>query len=135
MAEMTTDRLDPVEAPALRRNPNDITHDEVERAMRDNKWQPGAAARQLKIPRTTLYDLIEKHPTLRLATDLTDEQLAVALKECDGDVGAAAKALRVSRRSLQLQLTRVGVQWDADAGVARIPQRHKTAPGDDDDTE
>jgi len=50
------------------RRPSDLDDVEVEEAMRANDFEPAAAARHLGIRRPSLYNLIRRHPRLRLAS-------------------------------------------------------------------
>ena len=83
-----------------RQRPSILGDAEVEEAMRACNFEPAAAARRLGIRRPSLYNLIRRHPTLRLAQDIPEPELHAVLEECGGDVAEAARRLEVSGRAL-----------------------------------
>jgi two-component system nitrogen regulation response regulator GlnG len=89
------------------RRPSDLDDVEVEEAMRANDFEPAAAARHLGIRRPSLYNLIRRHPRLRLAEEIPEEELRSMLGDCAGDVAAAARRLEVSWRALGRRVARL----------------------------
>ena len=98
--------------PAARRRPSEVSDDEVEDAMEAAGFEPAAAARRLGIGRASLYKLVRRHPTLRLASDLAAEELIAMLAKVDGEVCDAAQLLRVSKRALERRLTQLGLNGE-----------------------
>ena len=88
------------------RRPSTLDHEEVETAMRACAFEPAAAARRLGIRRPSLYNLIRRHPRLRLCEDLADDEVRRAMTECDGDLETAAQRLEVSARALGRRIAR-----------------------------
>jgi two-component system nitrogen regulation response regulator GlnG len=99
----------PEEAPAARRKSTDVTEAELVEAMRQSDWDVKAAADRLGIPRSSIYDLIERSPELRLAGDLSVEELTGAFEACGGDLDALVRRLQVSRRALMRRLKELGL--------------------------
>jgi len=92
-----------------RRLLRDISDEEVMEALRRHNFQPGRAAEELGVARSSMYALVNESPTLRKAADLTREQVTAQLAAVDGDVAAAANALEVSERGLRLRLKQLGI--------------------------
>ena len=95
---------------AARRDPADVTDDELLAALRANKWRAVAAAAQLGLPRSTLYALIDRSKRIRKAKDIPEAELRRIYDSCGGELDAAAAELEVSRRALKLRITELG--WD-----------------------
>lgn len=94
---------------APRRKPSSLGHDEVEAAMRACAFEPAAAARHLGIGRPSLYNLMRRHPRLRLCEDMADDEVRRVMAECGGDVNTAAQRLEVSARALGRRVARDGL--------------------------
>ncbi|MFY1826001.1 sigma 54-interacting transcriptional regulator [Myxococcus fulvus] len=92
-----------------RRKPSDITPDALLTALREGGWDFQAAADRLGIHRTSIYDLIERHPHLRTVGDLSVEELTECFRACAGDVDAMVRKLEVSRRALGRRLKELGL--------------------------
>ncbi|AKF81460.1 ATPase AAA [Myxococcus fulvus 124B02] len=105
----------PISAPstpapsASRRKPADISSRELLTALREGGWDFQAAADRLGIHRTSIYDLIERHPDLRTAGDLSVEELTRCFHACKGDLDAMVRQLEVSRRALGRRLKELGL--------------------------
>jgi two-component system nitrogen regulation response regulator GlnG len=78
--------------------------DQVLAVLRANSWRTSATARQLGISRTTLYKLIDRHPTIRKAKDLSAEEIRSCAAASGGDAEAMAAALEVSPHGLLLRM-------------------------------
>ncbi|HET9227882.1 MAG TPA: sigma-54 dependent transcriptional regulator [Thermoanaerobaculia bacterium] len=98
----------PVSKPNWRR-PEDIREDELLAALKANRWRLQPTAAQLGISRTSLYDRIDRSPSLRKAADLTREELEAAAAECQGDLDAMSELLEVSKRGLQRRMKQLGI--------------------------
>jgi two-component system, NtrC family, nitrogen regulation response regulator GlnG len=92
-----------------RRKPSAVTDSELLAALRTCAWDLAAAADQLRIPRPSIYDLINKHPELRTAGDLPAEEIARCFEACDGDLDAMVSQLRVSKRALSRRTKELGL--------------------------
>jgi two-component system, NtrC family, nitrogen regulation response regulator GlnG len=92
-----------------RRKPSDITTAELLAALRENEWDLKPTADQLGIPRPSIYDLIERHPNIRIAGQLSAEEITRCYKECQGDVDAMARRLEVSRKALLRRVKELGL--------------------------
>jgi two-component system nitrogen regulation response regulator GlnG len=95
-----------------RRDPSEISDDELLAAMRANNWRAVGSAAQLGISRSTLYNLIDRSKRIRKAKDIPEAELRRVFDACGGDLDVAAADLELSRRSLKLRITELG--WDAD---------------------
>ena len=103
-ADLATTRSEPA-----RRRATDITPQELEAALRAQRWRPHAAAHALGIPRASIYDLIAKSPYLRTAADLDRKELEATRERLGGDVAAMADALEVSERALRRRMRELGL--------------------------
>ncbi|MFP2913214.1 sigma 54-interacting transcriptional regulator, partial [Pyxidicoccus sp. 3LFB2] len=100
----------PAEAPATpRRKPSEISEAELLAALRENDWDFQAAADQLRIHRSSIYDLIDKSPNLRTAGDLSPEEITRCFHECGGDLDAMTRRLQVSKRALGRRVKELGL--------------------------
>ncbi|HEX3131657.1 MAG TPA: sigma-54 dependent transcriptional regulator [Thermoanaerobaculia bacterium] len=91
------------------RRPEDVREDELLAALRANRWrlQPTAAA--LGISRPSLYDRIDRSPSIRKAVDLGREEIEASFERCGGDLDAMVEELEVSKRGLQRQMKKLGI--------------------------
>ena len=94
--------------PPFRRRPSDIDDDEVEAALRACDFELAATAQRLGIRRPSVYNLVRRHPRLRLVDDLPEDEIRAMLAACDGDVAEAARRLEVSWRALGRRVARLG---------------------------
>jgi len=100
----------PAEPPgAARRKPSEISEDELVAALQACAWDLKAAADRLRIPRPSIYDLIERSPNIRTAGDLDAGEITAAYQACAGDLDAMAAGLRVSRRALHRRVKELGL--------------------------
>jgi len=95
-------------APA-RRRASDVSETELLAALRESAWDLKAAADRLGIPRSSIYDLIDKNPHLRTAGDLSVEEITRCFRECAGDLEAMAQRLEVSKRALGRRIKELGL--------------------------
>jgi two-component system, NtrC family, nitrogen regulation response regulator GlnG len=88
----------------------DIEDDALIEALRANDWEVAGAARTLRLPKTTLYRLVEQCDRIRMAKDLERAEIEGALAESAGQLPAAARRLGVSRRGLRIRMTQLGME-------------------------
>lgn len=100
---------EPLDPPVYQRRPAEFSDEEVEEAMQACGFEPAAAARHLGIRRPSLYKLVRRHPTLRLASDIQSEELVTVLEQVGGEIADAARVLTVSKRALHRRLTQLGL--------------------------
>jgi two-component system, NtrC family, nitrogen regulation response regulator GlnG len=75
--------------------------DDIHAALARNNFNFAAAADELGIHRSTLYDRLRKNPgSVRLASDLSDAEILASHDRHAGDLAAMAGDLRVSRKKL-----------------------------------
>jgi two-component system nitrogen regulation response regulator GlnG len=101
----------PSKAPASRaeyRPISEIGDDELVASLRASRWNLAGAAGRLRVSRTSLYALVERHGGIRKAGDLSREEIAAALERSGGDLDAAADALGVSPHGLKIRRTELG---------------------------
>jgi len=91
------------------RRPSDLTEDEVIAALRAHRFRPAAAADALGIPRSSIYDLIERIPGLRKASELSREEIQTTRERVGPSVEAMAVELEVSERGLRRRLGELGL--------------------------
>jgi DNA-binding NtrC family response regulator len=94
---------------AGRRLLRDIPEEHVVEVFKRHDYQPGPAAKELGISRTSLYALIEASTKLRKAGELSGEEINHSLAAAGGDVRLAARALEVSERGLRLRMKQLGM--------------------------
>jgi two-component system nitrogen regulation response regulator GlnG len=83
-----------------------VTDDEIRDALRRHNFNFSAAAEDLGIHRSTLYDRVRQNPQdVRSASDLSDAEILGAHERHAGDVAAMAAELRVSPKPLKARLT------------------------------
>ena len=99
----------PVPESAPRRKPSEVTEPELLEALRACAWDLKAAADRLRIPRPSMYDLIDKHPSIRTAGALGGDEIKQCFADCGGDLDAMAARLQVSRRALQRRIKELGL--------------------------
>jgi two-component system nitrogen regulation response regulator GlnG len=92
-----------------RRKPAEVTGAELFAALRGCAWDLKAAADQLRIPRSSIYDLIDRHPEIRTAGDLGADEIAACHRDCGGDLDAMVARLQVSKRALQRRVKELGL--------------------------
>jgi two-component system nitrogen regulation response regulator GlnG len=90
--------------PAPRRRPSDIGEEELIAALRTCRWNLDSTAKLLRIPRSSLYGLVDASPRVRRASDLDPEDIATCYRECRGDIAHMASRLEVSERALQRRI-------------------------------
>ena len=90
--------------PAGPRKPSDLSEAEVIAALRAHRFRPGEAADALGIPRSSIYSLIDKIPSLRKAAELSREEIEEARARAGPSLEAVAAELEVSERALRRRL-------------------------------
>jgi two-component system nitrogen regulation response regulator GlnG len=95
---------------SARRRASDVSETELLAALRESAWDLKAAADRLSIPRSSIYDLIDKNPHIRTAGDLTVEEITRCFQECGGDLEAMAQRLEVSKRALGRRIKELGLE-------------------------
>ena len=88
---------------------SEIAEDELLAALRASRWNLAGAAARLRVSRTSLYSLVERHGAIRKAADLSRDEIASALERAGGDLDAAADDLRVSPHGLKIRRTDLGI--------------------------
>jgi two-component system nitrogen regulation response regulator GlnG len=92
------------------RSPREVSEDELVDALRANRWEPGAAARQLGISRPSIYLLIDASRRVRKASDLEREEAEDAFRRCGGRFAEMAALLEVSEEALKRRLKQLGIR-------------------------
>ena len=86
-----------------------MTEAELLAALRENAWDVKAAAKRLGLPRSSLYDFVERNPNIRLAGDLGVEEITRCFHECGGDLDAMVRRLEVSKPALNRRVKELGL--------------------------
>jgi two-component system nitrogen regulation response regulator GlnG len=102
-------REDAPPPPSGRRRAADLREDEVVAALRAHRFRPTAAADALGIPRSSIYDLIQRIPGLRQASQLDREEIDAVRARVGESVEAMAEDLEVSERALRRRLGQLGL--------------------------
>ncbi|HEX6903089.1 MAG TPA: sigma 54-interacting transcriptional regulator [Thermoanaerobaculia bacterium] len=87
----------------------EVEEDELFAALRASRWNLALTAERLRVSRTSLYALVERHGGVRKAADLTLEEITSALDRAGGDLDAAADELRVSPHGLKIRRFALGI--------------------------
>lgn len=99
----------PAPPAVARRKSTEVTGDELLAALRRHAWDLKTAADALGIPRSSIYDLIDKHPNIRRAGTLSAEEISACHRECGGDLDAMVQRLEVSKKALNRRLKELGL--------------------------
>jgi two-component system nitrogen regulation response regulator GlnG len=94
---------------APRRRPSEVTETELLAALRECAWDLKAAGDRLGIPRSSIYDLIERSPHIRTAGDLDNAEITRCFDACGGDLDTMVQRLEVSKRALARRLKELGL--------------------------
>ncbi|MDC0712113.1 sigma-54 dependent transcriptional regulator [Stigmatella sp. ncwal1] len=92
-----------------RRKPADIPEMELLDVLRGCGWDFQAAADRLGIHRTSIYDLIERSPSIRTAGALSVEEITRCFQECGGKLDEMVRRLEVSKRALGRRVKELGL--------------------------
>ena len=95
--------------PQRRRKSTDVTEEELLAALRESGWDVKAAAERLGVPRSSVYDLIDRCPGIRTAGDLAAAEIERCFRDCGGDVDRMAQRLQVSKRALHRRIKELGL--------------------------
>jgi two-component system nitrogen regulation response regulator GlnG len=96
-------------AAAPRRKSTEVTGEELLSALRQHAWDLKLTADWLGIPRSSIYDVIDKHPNIRRAGTLTAEEITRCHQECGGDLDEMVRRLEVSKKALNRRLKELGL--------------------------
>ncbi|WP_249039707.1 sigma 54-interacting transcriptional regulator [Archangium gephyra] len=99
----------PAPTAVARRKSTEVSGDELLSALRQHAWDLKLAADTLGIPRSSIYDLIDKHPNIRRAGTLSTEEITACHQACGGDLEAMAQRLEVSKKALNRRLKELGL--------------------------
>jgi len=108
-ATATRARRAPEPGAAPRRKASEVTEQELLAALQQCAWDLKAAADQLRIPRPSMYDLIDKSASVRTAGDLGADEIAACFADCEGDLDAMVARLQVSKRALYRRVKELGL--------------------------
>ncbi|HEY0476138.1 MAG TPA: sigma 54-interacting transcriptional regulator [Kofleriaceae bacterium] len=92
-----------------RRRPSEVTEAQLIDALRACSWDRKAAADRLRIPRPSIYDLIDRYPNIRTVGDLDADEITRCFQDCAGDLDAMVAQLQVSRHALVRRLRDLGL--------------------------
>ena len=98
----------PATIPPTSRRSGQPTDAEIQQALRGNAYNLAAAASELGIHRSTLYDRMEKIPgAVRSAGDVSDGDVLEAHARHGGDINAMATAMRIPPKPLKTRVDEV----------------------------
>ena len=80
------------------------SEEQVEEVLRRHLYRVKSAARELDVPRSSLYERIRRSGSFRVASDLEAGEVEAAMKACGDDLESAALELRVSPEGLKRRL-------------------------------
>jgi two-component system nitrogen regulation response regulator GlnG len=93
-----------------RRRPAEISEAALLAALRESAWDFKGASDRLGIPRSSIYDVIERCPGIRTAGDLSAAEIEQCYTACGGDLEAMVQRLEVSGRALKRRLKELGLE-------------------------
>ncbi len=93
----------------VQRKPAEITEAELLAALREGAWDMKAAADRLGIPRSSIYDIIDRCPGIRTAGNLSTEEITRCFEACGGDLDEMVRRLEVSGRALKRRIKELGL--------------------------
>jgi two-component system nitrogen regulation response regulator GlnG len=99
----------PAEAKKRYRSPREVSDGELVAALRANRWDPGATARQLDVSRPALYLLIDACTLTRKATDLERGEIERAHVQAGGRLAGMVDLLEVSDEGLKRRMKQLGI--------------------------
>ncbi|MCC5879751.1 MAG: sigma-54-dependent Fis family transcriptional regulator [Idiomarina sp.] len=99
----------PEPAPLNKRRPSQITREELAQVLRSHRYELQATAEELGISRASVYQLIDRHPSLRNTSDFSESELREAYEACDGDLEVMMEQLEVSQIGLRRRLRAIGL--------------------------
>ncbi|MDY7092433.1 MAG: sigma 54-interacting transcriptional regulator [Acidobacteriota bacterium] len=86
------------------RSPSDVGDEELVAALKAHRWKLKPTARALGLARSSLYMLVDRHPSIRKASELSREEIEACRQECGGDLEAMVDRLEVSAAGLRQRL-------------------------------
>jgi two-component system nitrogen regulation response regulator GlnG len=93
-----------------RRRPSEIGEAELLAALRESAWDLKGASDLLGIPRSSIYDVIDRCPGIRTAGELGAAEIEQCFAACGGDLDAMVQRLQVSGRALKRRLKELGLE-------------------------
>ena len=88
----------------------EVTDAQMMRALAQNGWRVGPAAKALGMAKSTLYRRMERSSSVRKACDVTALELVEAREATGGNLSEMSTLLRVSDRGLTLRARELGVE-------------------------
>lgn len=90
------------------RKPNTISREELLEALRRNRFELQATARDLRISRASVYQLIQRFDGIHTAQDLSESQLVASYERYCGDTEQMMWELEVSQVGMRRRLKAMG---------------------------
>ncbi len=100
----------PTASPSPRRQPAEVSEQELEQALKAHRWNVKAAAAALGVSRTSLYTRLKRSPRLRAAADVPAEEIRSAWERHGGELRAMVEELEISERALRQRLKDLGLR-------------------------
>ena len=97
------------ESTPVKRKPSQISRDELAQVLRSHRYELQATAAELGISRASVYQLIDRHPSLRNTADFSENELRAAYQSCGGDLEQMMEQLQVSQIGLRRRLRAMGL--------------------------
>ncbi len=106
----TQPKTEATSAPRPTRRPAEIDDKEILAALRVQRFEIKAAAKDLGISRAALYAWIEQSPMVKTAGQLSNDSIRLAHDHCAGDLAAMAVSLEVSSFALRRRVRELGLE-------------------------
>ena len=91
------------------RKGSEVSEEELLAVLKACAWDLKGAADRLGIPRSSIYDRIDRSPNIRTAGDLSAAEIEQCFRACQGDLDAMVQKLSVSRRALNRRIKELGL--------------------------
>jgi two-component system, NtrC family, nitrogen regulation response regulator GlnG len=91
------------------RKGSEVSEEELLEALKACAWDLKSTADRLGIARSSIYDRIDRSPSIRTAGDLSAAEIEECFRACQGDVDAMVQKLSVSRRALSRRIKELGL--------------------------
>jgi two-component system nitrogen regulation response regulator GlnG len=91
------------------RPPAEVSEEELEEALRRNRWAVKPTAADLGVSRASLYNLMERSSAVRKASDLDRAEIEEVRERCGGKLEAMVEELEVSRSGLVKRMKELGL--------------------------
>lgn len=99
----------PAKVESSKRKPSQISPEELSQTLEKARFDRQTTAEMLGVSRGSVYEMIKRHPDLRLLSDIDDEELQRTYQQCGGDLEQLMWQTQASQASLRRRLNKLGI--------------------------